>query len=188
LASFAAIYEGEDSFLRIIGKIKNSTAASRARFDFYYHQGRNNGDYQKKALAEVPVLSKSPDHAQDVVWPHAVLRQWQGEYQEAIKLYQASNRQPNSTWAVIDCRVALEQYDQAIKLTRELESLGGDVAASACLKAADIYRTSGDKAKEVQQLQLVLRRYPKSGQSSQAHNRLEGYGVKIIGGESRAVE
>jgi hypothetical protein len=89
---------------------------------------------------------------------------------------------------VIDCRVALKQYAQAIKLTQELQSLGGDVSASACLKAADIYRTSGDKKKEVQQLQLVLRRYPESGQSSQAHNRLENYGVKIIGGEAKAID
>jgi predicted translin family RNA/ssDNA-binding protein len=82
--------------------------------------------------------------------------------------------------------VALKQYDKAIKLTRELESLGGATAASACLKAADIYKTAEQKAKEVQQLQLVLRRYPKSRQSSSAHDRLESYGVKIIGGEAKA--
>ena len=119
---------------------------------------------------------------------HATLLQWQGQFEEAIKRYQAANRQPASTWSVIDCRVALKQYAQAIKLTQELESVGGDVAASACLKAADIYRTSGDKKKEVQQLQLVLRRYPESGQSSQAHDRLESYGVKIIGGEAKAID
>jgi tetratricopeptide (TPR) repeat protein len=143
---------------------------------------------QKKALAELPTLRKSPEHAQQLVWPNATLLQWQGQYEEAIKLYQLANQQPKSTWAVIDCRVALKQIDQAIKLTRELEALGGSVAATACLKAADIYRSSGDKKKEVQQLQLVLRRYPKSGQSSQAHDRLESYGVKIIGGEAEAID
>ena len=187
-ANFAAIYEGEEAFLRIVSKIKDSTAAARTRFDFYYGQAHRNGDFQKKALQEVPILSKSPDHSQEVLWSHATLLQWQGQYQEAIKRYQAANRQPASTWSVIDCRVALKQYAQAIKLTQELESLGGDVSASACLKAADIYRTSGDKKKEVQQLQLVLRRYPESGQSSQAHNRLENYGVKIIGGEAKAID
>lgn len=80
----------------------------------------------------------------------------------------------------------MKQYDKALALTKELESLGGNVAAQACLKAADIYRASGDKPKEVQQLQLVLRRYPKSGESSDAHGRLERYGVKLIGGEAVA--
>ena len=185
-ANFAAIYEGEDAFLRIVGKIKDKVTAARVRFDFYYSKSHRHGGFQEKALQEVALLGKSPDHAQAIVWPHATLLQWQGRHEAAIKLYQSANRQPDSTWAVIGCRIALKQYDQAVKLTRELESLGGDVAASACLKAADIYRTAGDKKKEVQQLQLVLRRYPKSGYSSQAHDRLESYGVKIIGGEAIA--
>ena len=46
------------------------------------------------------------------------------------------------------------------------------------------YRASGDKGREVGQLRTVLKRYPKSGESSQAHNRLESYGVALTGGES----
>lgn len=188
LANFAANFDGEEGFLRFVARIKDSLFATRTRFDFYYARSNRNGEMQQKALAEVPALKKSPDHAQAIVWPHATLMQWQGEFEEAIKLYQAANQQPNSTWAVIDCRVALKQYDKAITLTRELESLGGGTAATACLKAADIYKVAGEKGKEVQQLQLVLRRYPKSGQSSAAHDRLESYGVKIIGGEAKAVD
>ena len=33
---------------------------------------------------------------------------------------------------------------------------------------------------------LVLKRYPKSGESSEAHNRLESYGVALTGGEAEA--
>ncbi|MDG2222037.1 MAG: tetratricopeptide repeat protein [Rubripirellula sp.] len=188
LAKFAVIYEGEEAFLRIVSKIKDPTIAARTRFDFYFGRSHRNGDFQKKALQEVAILSESPDQAQEIVWSHATLLQWQGQYEEAIKRFQAANRQPASTWSVIDCRVAMKQYSKAIKLTQELESLGGDVAASACFKAAEIYKISGDKKKEVQQLQLVLRRYPESGKSSESHNRLESYGVKIIGGEAKAVD
>jgi tetratricopeptide (TPR) repeat protein len=188
LANFAANYEGEDVVLRYIGKIKDPVYAARTRFDYYYGRARHNSDFQKKALAEIPVLRKSPEHAQQITWAHANLAQWQGNLEEAIKLYRAANRQPDSTWAVIDCHVALKRYADAIKLTQELETLGGSVAASACLKAADIFRTAGEKAKEVQQLQLVLRRYPQSSQSSTAHGRLESYGVKVLGGEATADE
>ena len=187
-AFFVYDYEGEEGFLRIVDKMSDKLFASRTRFDLYYGRSRRNGDYQKKALAEIPALRQSPDHAQAVVWPHAQLTHWQGEYEEAIKLYRSANRQPESTWAIIECRLALKQFDKAIQLTRELESIGGGIAASACLKAADIYKMSGDKGKEVTQLQLVLRRYPGSSQSSTAHGRLENYGVKIIGGESEAEE
>ena len=38
------------------------------------------------------------------------------------------------------------------------------------------------------QLRSVLKRYPKSGESSSAHNRLEAYGVALVGGEAEAEE
>ena len=57
LAGFAAIYQGEDAFLRITAKIKDQAAAARARFDFYYSHSHRNGDMQKKALAELPALA-----------------------------------------------------------------------------------------------------------------------------------
>lgn len=184
-ASYVFEYEGEDAFLRTIDKMKDKTFAARTRFDHYYSRSHRNGEYQKKALAEVPVLSKSPDHAQDVVWPHATLMERQGEYEQAIKLYRAANRQPQSTWSIIDCRLAQKQYAKAVQLCEELYALPSE-AAKACYKVADIYRIAGDKGKEVQQLQLVLRRHKGTREASQSHERLEKYGVKIIGGEAEA--
>jgi len=185
-ANYIAEYEGEDAFLLAVGKIQDKLLAARTRFDFYFARSHRNRENQDKALAEVPALAKSPEHAQDIVWSHATLMQWQGQYEQAIKLYASANRQPQTTWAIIDCRIAMKDYAKAIELTNELQAVGGDTAAEACLKAANIYLASGDKAKEVQQLQLVLRRYPSTRQSSESHGRLEKYGVKLIGGESEA--
>jgi hypothetical protein len=97
LANFAAAYEGEEAFLRYVSKIKDATFAGRTRFDYYHRHAHRNGDYQKKALAEIPALRKVPEHAQQIVWANAELLQWQGQLEEAIKLYQAANRQPQST-------------------------------------------------------------------------------------------
>ena len=55
-------------------------------------------------------------------------------------------------------------------------------AARASLKVADVYRIAGDKGKEVSQLRAVLKQFPKSAESSEAHNRLESYGVALVGG------
>jgi tetratricopeptide (TPR) repeat protein len=139
-------------------------------------------------LAELPTLLKSPKYADGLVWTQAGLLRGLGRHEEAIKAYRAANKQPDSTWGVTDCLVALKQYAQAIKTVRELELLGGAIASKASLKAADIYRISGDKGKEVSQLRMVLKRYPKSGESSEAHNRLESYGVALTGGEAEAEE
>jgi len=188
-AFFAANYLGEEDILRYLARIKDTSFATKARFDYYHARSHRNRPFQEKALSEVPALKKDPKYAgQDLSWMEADLLQVLGRYEEAIKAYNAANKQPGSTWAVTDCLVALKRYPEAIKNVQGLESVGGSVAAQACLRVADIYRIAADKGKEVEQLKLVLRRYPKTGESSAAHNRLEGYGVKVIGGEAKAEE
>lgn len=188
-AGQAARYRSEEEIMRILARIKDKEFATKCRFDYYNGRSHRNRPFQEKALAEIPALKKIPKYAgAGLVWREAELLRSLGRYEEAIKAYRAANRQPDSTWAVTDCLVAMKQYGQAIKTVQGLESVGGAVASKACMRVADIYRSAGDKAKEVDQLRLVLRRYPKSGESSQAHQRLENYGVKILGGEARAEE
>lgn len=188
-AFFVASYQGEEEVLRLLARMKDSMNATKARFDYYFARTHRNRPFQEKALAEIPALKKEPKYAgPDLLWTEAELLQGLGRYEEAIKAYQSANRQPGSTWGVTDCLVALKRYPEAIRNVQGLESVGGAVAAQACFRVADIYRVSGDKGKEVDQLRLVLRRYPKSPESSPAHQRLEGYGVKIIGGEAKAEE
>lgn len=189
LVFFAANYQGEEEVVRNLSRIKDPTFAAKCRFDYYSRHLGNNRQLAEKALVEVPVLKKDPKYAgPGLSWSEGELLRWLGRFEEAIKAYQAANRQPDSTWMVAECQVALKQYGEAIKNVQGLEMVGGAVAAQACLKVADIYRVSGDKAREIEQLRLVLRRYPKSGESSAAHQRLEAYGVKLVGGEAKAEE
>lgn len=187
MGMFAANYLPEEDVLRYFAKIKDKLYAAKTRFDYYMSKSHRNRPFQEKALAEIPALKKSPKYASGLDWTAAELLHRLGRYDEAIKGYRAANRQPDSTWKITDCLVAMKQYAQAIKTVQDLESVKSTQAA-ACFKIADIYRMSGDKGKEVQQLRLVLKRYPKSGESSEAHNRLESYGVALIGGEAEAEE
>jgi tetratricopeptide (TPR) repeat protein len=188
-AFFVANYQGEEEVLRLLARMKDAQAATKARFDYYMPRTHKNRPFQEKALAEIPALKKDPKYAgQSLLWTEAELLRGLGRYEEAIKAYQTANRQPDSTWGVTDCLEALKRYPEAIRNVQALESVGGAVAAQACLRVADIYRASGDKGKEVDQLRLVIRRYPKSSQLSTAHQRLENYGVKVIGGEAKAEE
>jgi tetratricopeptide (TPR) repeat protein len=181
----AGLNESEETVLRVFARMKDKLAAAKARFDYYNSRSHRNRPFMEKALAEIPALKQSPAYAgQELVWAEAVLLQGLGRYDDAIKAFRAANKQPASTWEIADCMVALKQYDQAVTTVREIESVGGATAAAASLKAADIYRASGDKGREVGQLRTVLKRYPKSPESSQAHNRLESYGVALTGGES----
>jgi len=189
LTNFAAHYEPEDFVIRYFGRMKDKTFAAKSRFDYYNARTHKNRPFIEKALAEIPELQKSPKYAGQVLGlAQARLLQKLGRYEEGIKAYRGANKQPESTWGVTDCMVALKQYPQAIKTVQGLESVGGATASKASLRIADIYRISGSKGKEVQQLRMVLRRYPKSRESSEAHNRLESYGVALTGGESTAEE
>jgi tetratricopeptide (TPR) repeat protein len=188
IAGFAADYQVEEEVLRYFARMKDRLFATKARFDYYNGRSFRNPPFMEKALAEIPELQKSPQYADGLIWAKATLLQGLGRHEEAIQAYRMANRQPDSTWEITNCLVALKQYDQAIRTVRELEAVGGATAARASLRAADIYRISGDKGKEVTQLRAVLRRYPKSGESSEAHNRLESYGVALTGGEAEAEE
>jgi tetratricopeptide (TPR) repeat protein len=193
LAGFAARARLEEPvILRFFGAMKNKNYSIKARYDYYYAEAhphhRCNRAMAEKALIEVNRLVKIPQYSQSVLWPKAELLKGLGQYAPAVKAYKAANKQPDSTWRVVDCQIAMKQYSNAIKSAKGLESVGGRVASSACLKVADIYRISGNKGKEIEQLRVVLRRYPKSGESSHAHQRLEGYGAKVTGGRSKADE
>lgn len=173
----------EEHFLRVMNKVKDKALAAYTRFKVYW----DNRKYDK-CLPEIEILNKYPQYSQKVAWERAECLYYLRQYAEAIKAYRTANRQPDSTWRVIDCQVAMQKYPDAIKSAEGLQMVGGGTAARACLKIADIYKISGNKGKEIEQLRLVLRRYPKSRESSSAHQRLEGYGVKLYGGVSTADE
>jgi tetratricopeptide (TPR) repeat protein len=185
-ALLAASYQTEEEVLRHFARIKDKLFATKARFDYYNGRSHRNPPFMEKALIEIPELLKSPQYADGLSWTKATLLQNLGRHEEAIEAFRAANKQPDSTWGISDSLVGLKQYDQAIKTVGELESLGGAVASKASLRVADIHKISGDKAREVNQLRTVLRRYPKTGESAAAHDRLESYGVALVGGESEA--
>jgi tetratricopeptide (TPR) repeat protein len=185
-AELVANYEPEDTVLRYIARIKDKLFATKARFDYYNARTHKNQPNMEKALAEMPELIKSPKYADGLAYRKAELLQGLGQYEEAIKAYRAANKQPDSTFGVANCMASLERYGEAVKTVKELYSLGGGVASRAALAAANYYRTAGNKGKEVDQLRFILTNFKGSGESSEAHNRLESYGVALTGGEAEA--
>ncbi len=185
-AMLCANYQTEEEVMRHLARIKDKLFATKARFDYYFARSHRNAPFMEKALAEIPELSKSPQYSDGLTWTKATLLQNLGRHEEAIEAFRAANKQPDSTFEITNCLVALKQYPQAIQTVSELESVGGSIASSASWRVADIYRISGDKAKEVSQLRTVLRRYPKTKESAAAHDRLESYGVALVGGEAEA--
>ena len=142
-----------------------------------YYQWRHNA---VKGLPVAAEAIKVPATAKEAYWIKAELLQYSGKFPEAISAYQAADNPPQNLWRIVDCQLALKQRDQALKQLREIENFFQDQAPAAALKIAYLYRE--DRKQFIAFLRGVLKKYPKSSQSSTAHLELEALGVNIGGG------
>lgn len=99
-----------------------------------------------------------------------------------MKAYREADSPPQTLFWAAECLAALGRLDPAVTQLREVENFFQPQAAEAALRIAYLYRDAGIQEKYVRALRSLLRKYPKSGQSSQAHQRLEEMGLPIGGG------
>lgn len=142
----------------------------------YYVYRRN----PSKGLPLAEQALQSPQTAKTAYWLKAQLLEMAGKYPEAIQAYQAADNPPQNLWRIVHCFLAQKKRDQAIAQLREIENFFQSDAAEAALKIASLFRD--DRKQYVSLLRGVLKKYPKSSQSSTAHQELEAMGVNIGGG------
>jgi tetratricopeptide (TPR) repeat protein len=123
-----------------------------------------------------------PDTAKAAYVLGGNLLHWSGKYEEAIQAYQQADSPPQTLFWTAECLAKLGKLEPAVAQLREVENFFKDRAAEAALGVAYLYRDAGIKEKYVRSLRGVLKKYPKSGESSQAHQRLEEMGLPIGGG------
>ncbi|MEI6148758.1 MAG: tetratricopeptide repeat protein [bacterium] len=131
-------------------------------------------------LADYCVLV--PAYAKEAYWLKADLLRGIGKYREAIEAYMMSDDPPKNFYAIADCYVALGRTDAAVTQLREIEKFFVNEKSRASLKIADVYEGAGKRALCVAELRGVLEKYPKSGESSTAHQRLQAMGILTKGG------
>ncbi len=136
----------------------------------------------EEGLTIAKQLENSPTHAQEAIWRTGEFLMGLKKYREAIAPFTVSERRPESLYQIAECHVRLGEPDAAIAQLIEVENFFKDRAPEAALKIAFIQRDAGRKPQFIAQLRAVLKKYPKSGQSSQAHQELEKLGVRIGGG------
>jgi TolA-binding protein len=135
-----------------------------------------------EGLALAADMQKVPAHAKESFSLGGNLLQWSGKYEDAIKAYQQADSPPQTLLWTSECLAKLGKLDPAVAQLREVENFFADAAPDAALRAAYLYRDAGIKEKYVRSLRGVLKKFPKSGQSSEAHQRLEEMGLPIGGG------
>ena len=146
-----------------------------------HHHLRGADDF-KEGLALAGEMQKVPDTAKEAFVLGGNLLHWSGKHEDAIKAYQQADSPPQTLFWTADCLAKLGKLEPAVSQLKEVENFFKDRAPEAALAIAYLYRDAGIKEKYVRSLRGVLKRYPKSGQSSEAHQRLEEMGLPIGGG------
>ena len=140
---------------------------------------------QKDAAKGVPLanaLATVPRFAKEALFKKAQLLQAASKFSESIQAYQQADSPPESLWGIAECHAKMGKLEQAVAQLREVESFFNDHAPEAALRIARLYNEAGKDKLYIAALRSVLKKYPESGQSSEAHQLLERLGIKIGGG------
>lgn len=143
----------------------------------YHHWKRDLA----RGLPLTKELSASAKYARDVIWFRAELFHWNRKYQEAINAYQQADRPPENLWRISDCYASMRKLAEAVQQLREVEGFFKDHAPEAVLRIAHLYKRFKKRPEHIAALREIMKKYPKSGQSRQAHVELEALGVRIGG-------
>ena len=145
-----------------------------------YYEWRK--DIEKGGKLAEEVAAAYPNSAKEALYMKGSILQHHGQCEEAINAYRRSEHHPHDIYRMAECLQRLGKPDSAIAQYRELENFFPNQAPEAALRIAWVHRDAGDQKQFIAALRAVLKKYPKSGQSSTAHQELERLGVKIGGG------
>jgi tetratricopeptide (TPR) repeat protein len=144
----------------------------------YYHWAKD----AKRGVPQADKVATIPEYATEAVWKKAELLESAEEYTKAIRAYQLADNPPENVWRIVGCHVKLKNIDKAVALLMEIEAFFKDQAPRAAMRIAQLYRKDGRKKQYIAALRRIMKKYPETPQSSQAHQQLERMGIKMGGG------
>ena len=144
----------------------------------FYHWLRD----AKRGVPQADRVAGMPRFAQEALYKKAELLHWSKQYQQAVAAYQQADQPPATLWGIADCYAKMGRLAQAVGQLREIEAFFKKHAPEAALRIAHLYARAKKTKLQIAALRSVLKKYPKSHQSSSAHQDLERLGIKIGGG------
>jgi tetratricopeptide (TPR) repeat protein len=93
-------------------------------------------------------------------------------WKEAIAAYRGTNNFPTNYLHMASANRQLKQYDEAIALYRQIIAASAPHASSALLQIAYTQEEAGKKEDAIKTLKMICDKFPKTGEGSTAHTRL----------------
>lgn len=111
-----------------------------------------------------------------------ILRERLNKFDEAAEVYKGINDAPTNLWQVVECYRRKKDVDKTIRQLIEIENAFPDSGSRAAWERAEFQHRMGNKAQAIKEGRYIMKRYPKSKESSFAHQLLEKYGIETGGG------
>ena len=142
-----------------------------------------DGEYVVQQLASLEALPDAAE-ADKAKREHArCCQELLKDYDTAIKLYEEAPSPPATLWAVANCHRAAGRLAKAQSVLDEICGVFPKDAAHAMLTKGDWYRDAGDRKNAIGCYRRILAHaeWKKASAASQAHQRLEAFGIATGG-------
>ncbi len=146
--------------------------------------GHRQGKWQEAVVfMDQLIESKNDSWARRAKWEKATIyRDRLKKHAEAIKLYEELNEPPRTLWEIQRAQRASGRISEAHATLTTLGAMFPDERPASMLQRAEYHREDGQREEAVGLYRQILKAFPKSSQSSQAHQRLEDFGIATGGG------
>ena len=163
--------------------ISHMTNASYATFkDYEVLAGQGKWPAAIKRLEEVEAMADKEWAARALGTRAYVYLHYAPDYEKCIALYQQINNPPHNLWQIQEAYRRWGKLKEALATLGEIEASFPDQAPEAAWHKASYLDAAGDKPAAIAAARRILKIYPDSKASSNAHQLLEKYGIATGGG------
>lgn len=157
-----------DEARRIYGEFKDQLAGMKNLAGMDLEEGKVN----EAIVIYRKLIEIDGEQAGEYLWTIAGCYEKLSDWKKAIGVYRQVDRFPASNFRMASCHRKLGEQKEAILLYAQC-MVADSAAPEASLQTGFTYEEAKDKEKAIRTFQLTCRRYPKSGQASQAHAHLQ---------------
>jgi len=168
------------SYAHCIGKISDPLLAAYKRYEMY--SAKKEWTSAMTQLEQLEAANHSEWTPRAFSAHAGIYKNVLHQYDEAIKRYRQINKPPGTLWTIQECYYQWGKLKEALTTLSEIENSFPDMSARAAWQKASYYHAAGQAKETVAASRRILKLYPKTGESSKAHQLLEGYGIATGGG------
>ena len=150
----------------------------------WYESCAKDPKYVDLVVETADSLRTSETYAKKAIMIKAGVLDKAKRFDEAIVAYRAADEPPKTIFAIAECLVKSNRLEPAIQELRDLEALYPTAKGKAAQTIASYLLKAGPaRLQEARkELDRIMITYPKTGESSWAHEQLEAHNFKVKGG------